>query len=354
MLSTRLSARIMASLCAVSLLGAVACAPQTSVTPGVSNPSTSEQTPATQTVGTELILTEQVNGIENPITPEQIESIEIDGKVINKNEIEITSGDFKTQQADGQDVTATYSIRVNASNIRRAILTLSHQGILSDAEKEKFLNILIKFRSRSGNMREINLMRLAKILSKKAQQTLRVQANEDGSAVGGFANDDGSFEDSEPKFKATKETFEIFTDGQKETFSNTGEGDSESSEAATEEEQAELNVDAISPIALFVGKWRADLLGKSVLADLSDEGNGRIGGTATVDGKSYSASASYTMSAGQPSQLEVVGKNPLGGSLTFQASVEQQNTLTLKLIDANNDPQITPFLNIPVSLKRDL
>lgn len=348
MLSTRLSSQIMASLCAVSLLGAVACAPQ-SVTPGVSSPSTSEQTPVTETVETELILTEEVDGVENPITPEQIESIEIDDQVIAKSEIEIATGDFSTQQADAKAaLKAKYEAR-NVAGTKQSILKLSR--LKTSAEIKSFL---IKFKSRSGELRNIQIARLEKLLRKRPGRVYRAKVNQDGTVVGGSANDDGSLDGAEPKFKTTGDQIIIFDEGKKETFSLTGEGSAESTEQATEEEQAELEAEALSPIALFVGKWRADLLGKSVLADLSDEGNGRIGGTATVDGQSYSASASYTMSAGQPSELEVVAQNPLGGTLTFQANVEQQNTLTLKLIDAGNNPQVTPFLNIPVSLKRDL
>lgn len=349
MLSTRLSSRIMASLCAVSLLGAVACAPQNSVTPGVSNPSTSEQTPVTETVETELILTEEVNGVENPITPEQMDSIEVDGQVIAQDDIEIVTGDFSTQQARAEaSAKAKYEARTIAG-IKQSILKISRLK-----KNAKIKSLLIKFRSRSGENHDIQIARLEELLKKQKDKAFRIKVKQNGTVVGGSAKNDGSLDEQETKFKANKEKIEIFEKGEKKTFSLTGEGSAESTEQATEEEQAELEANALSPIALFVGKWRAELLGKSVLAELSDEGNGRIGGTATVDGQSYSASADYTMSAGQTSELEVVAQNPLGGTLTFQANVEQQNTLTLKLIDADNNPQVTPFLNIPVSLKRDL
>lgn len=355
-----LSSRLSATLCAITLLSTTACAPQ-SVSPQVdaNTPAQSQNVQLEDDVAMDLVLTEEVDGVENPITPEQIESIEVDGDVMSAGEIEIETGAFTTAQAKTQSkLKVNYRVVANARK-KMAILRLKKQK-MRDARRARLIKI--KYKSRLANkLREIQILRTKKMRELAKQHRLRFLTKQNGEVVGGASDDEGKLDPNAPKFKITANNkLEIFEKNEKKTFdpetppTEDGEEQEESTTPATEEEQSELEVEAISPIAAFVGKWRANLLGKVVLAELSDEGSGRIGGTATVDGQSFSAAADYTVSADAPDTLQVSAQSPTGTTLTFEASVQEQNTLTLKLVDADNDPDIAPFLNVPVALKRDL
>lgn len=351
-----LSTRLMATLCTLTLISATACAPQ-SVTPQVNAPGQSDAVQLEDDVTMDLILTEEVEGVENPITPEQIESVEVDGEVVTTSEIDVETGAFATAQ-----VSAKKRLTVKSSAIKKGGRTLPILNIkkMKPLQSAFARNVKIKFKSRLGGSRDILILRLQELRELEKQRRLRILAKQNGEVVGGASDDDGQLDPRVLRFKMNlKNRFELLKERQRLVFnpeappSETGEEQEESSAPVTDEETQEFEVQSISPIAAFVGNWRANLLGKSILASLSDEGNGRIGGTATVDGQSFSAAAEYTLSESTPDTLQVVAQSPTGTSLTFEASVQEQNTLTLKLVDAGNDPQITPFLNIPVALKRD-
>lgn len=111
-----LSSRLSATLCAITLLSTTACAPQ-SVSPQVdaNTPAQSQNVQLEDDVAMDLVLTEEVDGVENPITPEQIESIEVDGDVMSAGEIEIETGAFTTAQAKTQSkLKVNYRVVANA------------------------------------------------------------------------------------------------------------------------------------------------------------------------------------------------------------------------------------------------
>ncbi len=351
-----LSTRLMATLCALTLISATACAPQ-SVTPQVNAPGQSDAVQLEDDVTMDLILTEEVEGVENPITPEQIESVEVDGEVVSTREIDVETGAFTTAQAKDSKKLSVKARAVKKGGKALPILRIKKTKTLQAASAR---DVKIKFKSRLGQSRTIQLLRLKALRDLEKQRMLRILAKQNGEVVGGASDDDGQLDPRVLRFKMNlKNRFELLKERQKLVFNpdtplpEDGEAQEESSAPVTDEETQEFEVQSISPIAAFVGKWRANLLGKSILASLSDEGNGRIGGTATVDGQSFSAAAEYTLSEDTPDTLQVAAQSPTGTALTFEASVQEQNTLTLKLVDAGNDPQITPFLNIPVALKRD-
>lgn len=352
MLSNRLSSRIMAALCTVTLLGTVACAPA-SIAPSVSTPSTDTQNTANLTASTDIIFTQQIQGIENPITPEQIQSIKVGDHIIQRNEIEIVTGDFTTQQAKEGEFKVQYLWEANGSLNVGVFRFLSQFGDIGKIE----ITYL-----KDGKPVTISFLAGSKTTGAAEGENLRITVKEDGTLEGGIANPDGSLNPNRPKFKTTlDQKIEFIQSNNAKTIFNLGlapdtEADlkEESTGEATAEEKENIKAQNISPINLFVGNWQANLLGKLIRANLSDLGNGKVTGTAEVDGQSYTASGNYSLSASQPTRLELTGKGPTGQTLKFQADLLQKNTLTLKMLDAGSNTELQAFVNVPVPLFRAL
>lgn len=350
MLPTQLSNRILASVCAVTLLGAVACTPQTS-TPGTSTPGIEENT--TKSASSDIILTQRIQGVENPITPEQIQSIKVGNRVIQRNEIEVVTGDFSTQQATDDELKIQYLWKSNGSLNVGVFRFLSQFGAIGKVE----ITYL-----KDGKPVTVSFMAGGQTTGAAPGESLRITVNEDGTLEGGIANPDGTLKGDRPKFKTTSDQKIEFIqpDNKKQVFdlgvAPDTEADlkAESTGEASDEEKEGIQAESISPISLFVGNWEANLLGKMIRANLSDLGNGKVTGTAEVDGQSYSASGDYNTSASQPTRLELTGTGPSGQSLKFQANLLQKNILTLKMTDAGGIADLQAFVNVPVPLKRAL
>lgn len=340
--------RFVLGVCALSL-SAVACAPQPNATP--STPS--EQTQAQAMLSTDVILTQEVQGIENPITPEQIQSIKVGNRVIQRGEIEVVTGDFSTQQANEGDFKVQYLWEANGSLNVGVFRFLSQFGAVGKIE----ITYL-----KDGQPTTFSFVAGGKTTGAATTDNLRITVKEDGTIVGGIANPEGVLDTARPVFRTTTDQkLEVIEPGGQKTVFNLGvasdtEADleAESTGTATDEDKAGFEVDGISPINLFVGNWQANLLGKKINASLSDAGNGKVTGSATVDGKTYSASGDYSISASQPNRLQLTGQGPAGNTLNFQAELLQKNTLTLKMLNAGGIAELQPFVNIPVPLKRAL
>ncbi len=344
-----LTPRFIASLCAVSLL-TVSCMPNTSTPAGPNTPAA--EAPVTATLTTDVILTQKSGGVENPITPEQIQSIQVGNRVVQKSDIEIVKGDFKTQMDDNSEFKVQYVMDANGELNVGVFRLLSQFGAFGKVEVTYTVN---------GETKTISFVAGSDTTGASDADNLRITVNEDGTLVGGVANADGTLDDSKPKFKTTTDQkLEVIADGKKTTFDLSAAADTEaelkaeSTTDASEEDKAAITSAPISPINLYVGNWKANLLGKEIRANIQDAGSGSVTGTATVDGSTYSASANYATSATNSERLDITAGTDAGATLKFEASIQQQNELVLTLKDAGGDARFASFVNIPVTLQRDI
>ena len=341
-----LKTRLIASM-SVTALTLAACAPQTTTPNNPQAPAT--ETPAAPVVQSDVILTQESQGVENPITPEQIQSIKIGDRMVSQSQIQIVKGDFTTQQLNGDDLEVQYVWDTSGGVNVGVFRFLSRFGSIGKVEITYEVD---------GQTKTFSFVAGEGTTGAAAQDDLRITVKSDGTLVGGVAGADGSLDQNKPRFKTTADQkLEVFNGDTKTVFDlnaaggSDGEVTAESTAAASEEEKAGLTVDPVSPISLFVGKWKANLLGREIKATVRDGGSGRVDGSATVDGKPYSASGDYT--ARTNTELEITGSSG-DTTLKFKAQLTTNNVLTLSLTDAGGVADLQPFVGIPVNLQRDI
>lgn len=327
-------------------LNACAPTPHQAASPGSVN---TPAQPQAAVLKTDFILTQKVNGIENPMTPERIKSIKIDGKIVAASEIEIVKGDFTTQQAGG-DLQIQYVLDQNGNLNVGVFRILSRLGIIGKIEIAYQDGDQVKTFSFSLNSAQTGAGN---------EQNLRLTVQADGTIVGGIAAADGTLDKEKPVFRTTLDNkLEILNlDGSTEIFDlSQGNFDSPQGQTQKDNEREDLfkQVDAISAINLFVGNWFADLLGKQIKVKFSDGGNGQVSGVAMLDGKSYSANGTYELNASQPRRLSLKGSAAGSATVSFDVNLSGANSMTLTLTDANGEAALVPLVGLSFNLSRGL
>ena len=326
------------------VLGACAPMPQAGPTPDQATIPDNQQTAALQT---DFILTQKSDGIENPITPELIQSIQIDGKTLSASDIQIVKGDFATLQT-GDDLQVQFVLDQNGNLNVGVFRILSRLGAIG--------KVTVTYQD-GGETKTFSFSGNANQTGAGDAQNLRVTVQADGTIVGGVAAPDGTLDKEKPVFRTTSDQkLEIIKpDGSTEVFDlSQPDFNAPKNETKTEKEREDLlnGVGAISSINLFVGNWFADVLGKKIKVKVKDGGNGQISGSAELDGKSYSANGSYTQSASQPNSLTLKGSAAGSADVTFDVKLMGANTMTLTLTDANGEAVLVPLVGLSFSLSR--
>ncbi len=339
----KLSLTLMVSVFALS---ACAPTPKQAAAPNTVNTPDNQQTAVLET---DFILTQKSDGVENPITPERIQSIQIDGKTVSSSEIQIVKGDFATQQSGG-DLQVQYVLDQNGNINVGVFRILSRLGAIGKVTVTYLDGDQSKTFSFSANANQTGAGK---------KQNLRLTVQADGTLVGGVAAADGTLDKDKPVFRTTAEQkLEVLSpDGSIEVFDLTqGQFDAPQKQTQTGNERDELlkEVGSISTINLFVGNWFADLLGKKIKIKVRDGGGGSINGTASLDGKSYSAKGTYEVSASQPNNLALKGSAAGSADVSFDVKLSGANSMTLTLTDANGETVLEPLVGLSFSLNRGL
>lgn len=294
-----------------------------------------------------LTLTYNDNGVENPLTPEKIEYIEIIGKEVTR----ITASEINISNK-------IFSTKAEANN------KISFDGKGDFVFNNTVDNSLIKFKLK-GQKEEATVP----AYSNNDERNLRVliEKDENGNinVSGGIAKADGSIDTSKGVFTISKNAdgkvvLEVQKDGKKEIFSIESFENSAKKEETPKAEKTEKieTVDTkkiqdkltkISSVAGFVGDWEVPLLTRSGFLVLSDKGNGLIGGSLSIDGKTYTAQGSYKNNE----ENNIIAVEAKSGDSVIKVTLELKgsNKLNIKIVDLNI-PSLEPIKGASLPLKR--
>jgi hypothetical protein len=324
------------------------CSTPSANTNGTTNNTTN--TEAKATMQTLLLTQKDDKGLSSPILPEDIESININGKVYSSSDINLGKGEA------GFSIKAEGAIKLSYKNGRFVL-----EGVSGDS----VLNISFKLKGSSNSIILPNST-LAKLTG-----DIRVEVTKDSSGnITGFSggiNKDGQLDTTKPVFQydsVNKKLIILSSSGSKITYDLDDVKTEVKVETKVEEKISEPekeikkvseNISKPSPVTPFVGAWKSSILTAKVKLVLRPSGSSNIGYTASIDSSlpsfkgSFSGSASFTETS-NVNKLDIASTMN-GKSIKGNISLTGDNSLTLNITETDV-AEIKTYLNLPVTLER--
>lgn len=296
-----------------------------------------------------LITQKDASGVVNPILPQDIESVTVNGKVYSGSDIVLTKGNSSfSVKSEGK-------IKLSFKNGRFVL-----EGNSGNTE----LNI--SFKLKGSNIP----LTLPNMTLSQLSGDIRVEALRDSSGnITGFSgglNKDGSLDTSNPIFNydmSSNNLTIISSNGIKTTYQMDDlktevkvdtKKEEKISDPKKEAEEINKNVSKPSPVTAFVGAWKANLLGMAdVKLNLRKSGTTDIGYKADMTAKDFKGSFNGSVTFSETTDVNKLDfsssmeDNPIKGSI----SLSGDNALTLTITESGTE-QVKPYLNIPVTLER--
>ncbi len=329
------------------------CSLMTSVTPKLAtSPAVSTVTPSPSPSTaptaapqlTAVTLTMKEGSSANPVGPEDLSSVVIDGVTIPASQIEFRTTAYKTQA----ETSAEYQVAYEGAG-KYYVLNKTTGKVL-----ENRALIVFNLLNSKGSM---VLPILQGILDNNLQMTIDLATS---NIFGGIKKEDGSLD-------STQAVFKIGTDGKMTVTEPSGKqteyGRNDSNvtnlpapdkvvELSSEEVKAQISeiaseVPATSPIATYAGLWLYQGLGNKLIAQLKDVGDNKFTAGVKIDGTDYSGQGAYSPTGKIDSLMMDVATD----DMKFEIKHEGTNYLSLTIKSTSNEKYKT-FQNAPIFLDR--
>lgn len=348
-LSLIIASTVFLSQVGCSTTSTVQTSPPTNNVSNSNNQSNQNTNVQAQTSMSFLMSQKDNSGVANPILPQDIDSVTINGQVYNSSDIVLSKTDSSFA------VKAEGTIKLSYKNGRFVV-----EGLSGDTQ----LNISFKLK---GSQLPLTLpnMTLANLTG-----DIRVEAIRDASGnVTGFSgglNKDGKLDTSNTIFQydtvnnnltivgsnGTKTTYQM--NDTKTEVKVDSKKEEKISEPQKEAEKINQNVSKPSPVTAFVGAWKANLLGMAdVKLNLRKSGNTSIGYKADISTKDYKGTFNGDVAFSETSTVNKldISSSSEGKAIKGNISLAGDNQLTLTITETEIN-EVKPFLNIPVTLQR--
>ncbi|MBF2054652.1 MAG: hypothetical protein IGS03_14495 [Candidatus Sericytochromatia bacterium] len=345
--------RSLTLLCSLAVLSASACTPQPAGNPGGASTPDAVDAASNLVLEAELILSaENDAGIENPITPDQIEAIEIDGESYSASDLELEEGSFAVLQSKQRSFRLNYKV-VQMGNKKAYAYRIMRQRGTSRPSNADAVNFLYRHPDKGRQM--IQLLSGRQLLDELRR--LRLLQRKDGTIIGGSPDRNGLLDRNALRFKILNNRLEVFKAGKKQLIDPQAPPENfspEQGENASEMELQSLDLPPISPVGLFVGEWTLSLLGQELMVNIQESGVGQMRASTQFNDQSFSGTASYDPNEAQTDQLQLSARGPAGETIGFEARVQENNQLKLQLTDTASIQELAPFASAALVLKRKL
>jgi hypothetical protein len=303
-----------------------------------------------------MLISHKVNGIDNPLTPDNINSIEIISKGINQS---IKNIDIKQNKnlykikADGIDISITFDGSGN--------FIIKFNTEVKDLE--------LKF-----NLKDIAEPAIIPLLSGLNENNLRavIETGPDGklTLAGGIKKDNGELDDSKVMFTVGRDENGkllisiLKPDGNKESYfldkleENIKNGGLISpdlvekiADLLAEKKKIEDKVQKLSAMAAYVGDWIYQAQGRELIVNIIDQGNSSFSGNLKIDGKDYPGSGTYLPEANN--EFLYIDSIYNNSKARMKIELLSPNTLGLTLVEAT-DKDLLIYKGIKLPLNRKL
>jgi hypothetical protein len=332
-------------------IGQLGCSPPGTSTGNNNTPTGTNSNVKVIAKENKLLLTQKnAQGEINPVVPEDLESITINGKVYKAADIKIEKG-MNTKASD-------YLLKF-----------VDGKFVIQGTDGDVQLNISFKLKDTTN---PIILPDFA-IASLTGDLRVEVEKNDKGEVIGfkGGINKDGGIDPSKPMFKFDPVTgkLDVIADGQKSTFileladvktELKIKTDAVKTELTPEELKAAqegILIGLLSPGAAFVGKWKYnDILGTSLRLTLREGSantlnySAKIGQAIQNFSGDFSGNVKYSSAGVNSLNIEsaVNGKNIKG-----KIDLVGDNSLNFTL-NSSEISQLASFAGQSVNLSRDV
>ncbi|MEK7432109.1 MAG: hypothetical protein AABZ74_03165 [Cyanobacteriota bacterium] len=299
-------------------------------------PSSTDKAKEEALVTNNVQLTQKINGIDNPIGPENIESVEVAGKIINVSDIKI--------------VKSTFSTKADTNTLGLEYLGNGNFKLSSNSELSKLNSLVLKF-----NLLNSKNPLILPLLKGFADNIRASYDPSTGNLFGGTLNKDGLIDKNKPVFSSDGNKFTIQEAEGKESVFDTGilvksqelpkpeQEKSLSLEAKSESyKKVENNTKPVNSFSSYVGLWVFSGFGQKIVVNVTDLGKGAFSAKTKID-KEYSANGDYAEGA------ESITAKASG--LVFDLKLVGNNQLKLTLKESKIK-QVASFNGISVNLDR--
>ncbi|MFN8575468.1 MAG: hypothetical protein U0354_01300 [Candidatus Sericytochromatia bacterium] len=308
------------------------------------NNSTTPSTNVQSNLSTKLTFTQKQNGVENPVGPEDIKSIVVNGVTIPASEIVIKSG-FSTKAEASSDYQVTYEGAGKYTVLnKKTTQAIENNAIIA-------FNLL-------NSKDPIALPILKGVLDGNLRITYDIAT---GTFFGGITKEDGTIDNTKPVFKSSSDGKLVITEpsGNQNTFDKAKLSESTNlptpqktvtltkEEVQKQTEEVKANVSSESPIANYIGLWLYNGLGQKIILTLKDKGQNKFQASATVAGELYSGEGEYNPNGKNDTLTLKVDKD----QMHIEVAKVGDNALTLTLKSTSNQ-KLKPFQGAPVNLNR--
>lgn len=337
------------AILSLSMLLTVSC---NGITNTQSNSNNTQSTQKSEEKVIQFRLTQDIIGLEAPISAKDISSVEINGEVIKGSDINTDS--FTTK--------ARTSTRVTSLNSADLKIFLAPPDT---APPDTLKNIVIKFNlANAKDPLVLNLIgdlfnpRLIKITYKN------------GKYYGGIGKDDGTIDENKITFSQEGNTLLINdpASGKQITFDTQALGKNTNvkpidEKPLTSEALLKISQDIaarsgglVSGIVPYVGTWKFTGFGKNLEINILNISKGNFSINVNLDGTDYTGSGNYDSTLKDIKQINfksTVQKNDKIVNVEVKLELSGTNNLNLTLISAD-DKDLQNVINIPFLLSRKI
>ncbi|MBC7473638.1 MAG: hypothetical protein H7263_05055 [Candidatus Sericytochromatia bacterium] len=300
-----------------------------------------------------LMTQKDASGISNPIVPEDLESIKINGKIFTTSDISVIKTSFKVK--DTGNLTISYK---------------DSRFFIDGATDSTMLDISFKLKNVDY---PINLpsFTLAKISGDLRVEITKNDAGQITSVKGGV-NNNGALDTNQPVFSydVSAKTFTLTSPNGEQTkymvddVTKNLNVDTKVEEKLTKE-QAKSQIDTTAQdvkkptiAAPFVGKWKYSILGYKVAIKLregAEQGkmdfSGNFSSSAQNFNSSFNGVANYLADSSNVNSL-LVNTNVSDVKLKVKVELQGDNSLLFTLTESNKT-ELAGIVNIAMPLERD-
>lgn len=317
-------------------------------TSNTSNPTTNNQTPSTEE--STFILVKETAGVSNPVTPDQIEYLDLNGKKILAKDIQVVkSGDSLT---DTIRFNGSGNYSFNATGNSKDILKLKIVG-----SSEEVVVPLFKPGQEGFKVMAVNKYAFKLVLTTDASGNVTgvkgivekmVDGNVSAESTNVFELSVGNFNYYQANGQSiTAPLSVVVATSENLTVKPTTKND-------TIAQQVNANT-AKTSIDGYIGVWNytPPVAGLApVTLNLKKTGSKRFTVSTSIAGKTYTSSGEYPDGESPASSLNVQ-LSVAGESMSVKIENPSANTLNLTLLSGGPD-SFAPFKNIPLTMSRSV
>jgi hypothetical protein len=333
---------VISTILAFSLLMSVSCNSITTTAGNSNNPSAFQKE---EVKVIQFRLTQDILGLESPITINEISSVEINGEVIKGSDIK--TDNFSTKAVPSLNITSANSADLN----------------ISFSDKQALKDIVVKFNL--VNAKDPLVLKLIGDLYNPGKIKITYK---DGKYYGGIDKGDGTIDETKITFNQDGNKLVItdpstnkqitFDTQELEKTTNVKPKDEKT---LTREDILKISKDVasqsgglVSGILPFVGAWTFSGFGKNFELSLLNLSRGIFSLNVNIEGTDYTGSGVYDPVLKDIRELNFKTTVPRNDKLVkIEAKIELKgtNNLTFTLISAD-DTDLQNFKNVPFLLSR--